>query len=142
MTNFCGHFIFGRNLPHQPKSWESEEFSQSTLTYHSSSEFIPVYHNNTRVGYILGDVLDIQEILQYRTLELDSDDFSAFENSFYSLAGRIVGYVKLHDQERFYLDPSGGMPAVYSLDSRLIASVPTLILNNEPGNTPPNYLMS
>lgn len=141
-ADFHGHFILGKNLPIQPEGWEFADINESTLTYHSSSEFIPVYHKDTRVGFVLGYILDVQEILQDRALILDSEEFSNFEDTFFSLAGRFVGYIKLHDQERFYLDASGGMPAVYSKANQLIASVPTLMFDHDLENTPPNYLMS
>lgn len=136
-AEFHGHFVFGKTPPVQPEGWEKEAINGSTLTFHFSSEFIPVYYKKTRVGFVLGYILDIDEILEDRILILSSDEFSTFENALFSLAGRFVGYIKLQNQERFYQDPSGGMPAIYSKQLQLIASVPTLLFDDEIGNIPP-----
>lgn len=127
---FQGQFLIRKTPDKKFRDWLSREFQHFKIEYCPTLNYYPIYSQGSEIGFVLGYLIDIEQKLQNGIINLGSENFESFEQTFYSFAGRFVGGIRIGGESRFYLDPSGGISAVYSKKYWGIASTAGLLFND------------
>ena len=91
-----------------------------------------INHEEKRIGFIVGTAIDPDTGVLNKDLLLDLSDKSIsfdehIENTIYRYGGRFVVIIITREIKRIYLDPSGAMGTVYSIEEPIAGSTTSLI---------------
>ncbi len=137
VEDLIGQFVLTKEKSYIPDNWSVYQRTHWWLAVHPSLPVIEVLGKNySSLGYILGYPINLSGELISGPIHFPVDHTSTncimkLESSLYELGGRFAAMFITHDSERFYLDPSGSLSAVFSLNDPIVASTTALIARFE-----------
>jgi hypothetical protein len=132
-SDLDGQFVLTQDAQFVPEQWQVQEKDGWLLATHPS---LPVTHiylaNGSHIGWIIGysitssgDFCPSQLCFPVDLQEPNPEEI--IETNLYEIGGRFAAIFLTDSFSRFYLDPSGLLATVYSLNLPLVASTPSLI---------------
>lgn len=123
--NLIGQFIIARSDENIPSSWDRHKVEGFYIAHHPSLKLMKsdcANDNNTVIfiGYLINyQQKSLNLAPRYHT---QGDIFITVESSLSDLSGRYICFVSNGSKSRVYLDASGSLSAVYSIESEIVAS--------------------
>ncbi|MEQ9552979.1 MAG: hypothetical protein RIM23_25595 [Coleofasciculus sp. G3-WIS-01] len=129
-----GQFILTQNAEFIVDGWNIQEKYSWLLSSHPSLPVLPILdEDDQHLGWILGYSIETQKSnLLFEHLYLDTRLYKGIntdliESMLNKIGGRFLVIILTNEIKRLYLDASGSLSAVYSLDRPVIASTPNLL---------------
>ena len=132
--DLIGQFILCRTRDTVPEGWTCRDRGPWVLGTHPSLPVVDIRDSDGEsAGWLLGYLVDVaQGKMVTRDIECDmrvsdADAPAKFESILYEYGGRFAAVSLIDGAERFYLDPSGSLAAVFCQAQQIAASTTTLV---------------
>jgi len=128
-----GQFLLGKAEVPALANWPKQQLGGWVLHWHPRLPVTEIRsQNGTHVGWLMGLAIDTtgEPVGPVWRLPFDgerADAAAQFESKLNGLGGRFAAVYLNSDSDRFYLDPTGSLAAVYCKDYPVIASTCNLI---------------
>jgi hypothetical protein len=141
-ADMVGQFLLGKTEVQALASWSKQQIGQWILHWHPR---LPVTRirsqDGSDVGWVMGIAVDpegqvLPAVWQLRFNCDEADSADRFESALNGLGGRFAAVYLTSQDERFYLDASGSLAAVYCEEHQVVASSCNLVL--QVGDLPQN----
>lgn len=132
-AEMVGQFLLGQEEVAAVASWRKKQLGRWILHWHPRLQVSDIRgHNGVHIGWLMGLAIDAsgEPVGPVWRPSMNGDEADApaqFESALNSLAGRFAAVFLSPASERFYLDASGSLAAVYSKDHPVVASSCNLI---------------